>query len=216
MGEKKAVFTVRNVMKVLALLCMIFVFCPSFLVSCSGVTVEIGAMSTVGGVKMYGEEIVKPQPIMLIYLLLPVAVMVFLFLKKFANRLNALIILICSGADLGLWMLFRAITKKEAEDNMCDFATTGWYKMTIIVLIALVVLAVLVLIRKLQMDADLAANISGGGTAGALNQMSKKVGQMSDAVTQLAGNVSASRVSKAEREQAIGFCQKCEPQLPME
>lgn len=206
---KKPVFTVKNVLRVFSVFCLIFVFCPSFLVSCSGQTMNVSVMTAVGGVSAYGEKVVDPHPIMLICLLVPIAILVLLFLKKFTDNKTALIILICSAVDFVIWLIFRSSVKKAAEEAYCTFETTGWYVANCIVLILIILLSVIVVIKKVQLDTDLIAIFSGGGTQGVLNQMSATMSQMSNTVTQIAGNVASNIGNKAQKENVIGYCAKC-------
>lgn len=208
-NEKKSFCTIKNVLRVLSLLCIVFVFCPSFLVSCSGETINVNVMTAVGGLSSYGQTVVDPHPIMLICLIIPVAVLVLLFIKKFTDDKTALIILLCGIADFVIWFIFRSSVKKYAEESYCEFKTTGWFVFNIIVLVLIILLSALVLMMKIQMDADLIALFSGGGTKEAINQMSATMGQMSNAVSQLAGNVAANVGNKKPKENAIGFCSKC-------
>lgn len=206
---RKSVFSVKRILKVLSLLCIIFVFCPSFLVSCSGQKVNVSVMTAVSGVSVYGEKVVDPYPIMLVCLLIPIVMLVLLFIKKFTDNKTALIISICSIVDFVIWLVFRVSVKKIAEENYCEFKTTVWFVINMIVLILVILLSALVVMKKMQMDTDLIMVFSGGGTQDALNQMSATMSQMSSAVTQLAGNVASNISNKAQKENAIGFCSKC-------
>lgn len=207
--ENKSAFTVKRVLQVLSVLGIIFVFCPSFLVSCSGQNINVSVMTAVGGLSAYGEKVVDPHPIMLVCLLIPIAVLVLLFLKKFTDKKTAGIILICTIVDLVIWLIFRATVKKFAEENYCSFKTTGWYTINMIVMILVILLTVLVIVCKMQLDADLITAFTGGGTQNALNQMSATMSQMSNAVTQIAGNVAGNVSNKVQKENVIGFCSKC-------
>lgn len=211
--EKTSVFTIKNILRVLSLLCIVFVFCPSFLVSCSGETINVNVMTAVGGLSSYGQTVVDPHPIMLICLLIPVAILVLLFIKKLTDNKTALIILICGIVDFIIWLIFRSSVKKLAEENYCTFKTTAWYFINIIVLILIILLSALVLIMKSRLDADLIALFSGGGTKEVLGQMSATMSQMSNTVSQMAGNVATNVATsinnKKQRENAIGFCSKC-------
>ena len=165
MEEKKSVFTVKNVLRVLTLICIAMVFCPTCLVSCSGQTMDVSIMTAVGGLKSsYGERIVDPHPIMIICLLIPVAVFVLLFIKKFTDQKTAMMIAIGSGVDLVVWFIFRAAVKKIAEENYCSFKSTGWFVLNIISLVLIIALSVLVMLQKLQLDSDLIAEAMGGKT----------------------------------------------------
>lgn len=217
-SEKKSVFTIKNILRVLAILCIIFVFCPAFLVSCSGSSQSrnISVMTAVGGISEYGEEIVEPHPIMIICLLLPIGILVLLFIKKFADRKSAAIILGCSAVDLVIWIIFRSSVKKIAEESYCSFKTTGWFVINIIVLILTILLTLIVMVGKMKMDADLIAIFSGGGTQDVLNQMSSTMSQMSNTVTQIAGNVAKSAetgAAKSASDERPKFCSQCGAKL---
>jgi pyruvate/2-oxoglutarate dehydrogenase complex dihydrolipoamide acyltransferase (E2) component len=208
--EKKPVVTVKNIIRVLSVIVTIIVFCPTFLVSCSGQTIDVSVMTAVGGLESYGETVVKPHPIMLIALLLPVAIFVILFIKKIADEKAALITAVCGAADLVVWIAFRSAVKKAAEENYCKFKATGWFTFNIILLLIILVLSILVVAKILQMQEDLIKRFSGAGAQNTLSQMSAAVSQMSSSVSQLAENVSANvSKNKVPKENIIGYCAKC-------
>lgn len=209
MKEKKSMFTVKNVMRGLALFCIVCVFCPSFMVSCSGQNMKVSVMTAVGGVSVYGEKVVDAYPIMLICLLLPVAVLIALVAKNIANRKAAIIALGCSGADLVIWTIFKAAVKKLAEENYCTFKVTGWFVLNMVALVVLIAAAGLVLAGKLQMDHDLTETASSEETKRTLNQMSLMMNQVSSTVTKMAGDAAANIGNHKAKEQAIGYCSKC-------
>lgn len=207
--EKKSVLTIKNILRVLSLLCIVFVFCPSFLVSCSGQDMNVNVMTAVGGVEMYGDKVVDPHPVMLMCLLIPVGILVLLFIKKFTDHKSSLIIMICAVVDFVIWLIFRSSVKKIAEENYCSFKTTGWYVINIIALILIILLSIMVLLAKWQLDAELTEVLLGGGTKETLDKMSETMSQMSSTVIQLAGNASTNIGNKMKKEDTIGFCSKC-------
>lgn len=71
--------TFKNLLRLSALLCMIFVFTPSFLVSCSGQEMGVSALTAIEGVSVYGETIVEPHWWILVCLLIPLAILAILF-----------------------------------------------------------------------------------------------------------------------------------------
>ena len=176
----KSLFTARQIMRVLSFICIIVVFCPSFLVSCSGQSKGISVMTAVGGLSVYGESIAKPQPLMLICLLLPAVILALLFMKKLPEKQNALIIAICGISDFVIWMIFKSVVKKIAEDHYCEFKSTGWYLLNNLALFFLILFAILILLQKLEMDTDILALLSGGGTEGAMNKMSESLTKSPD------------------------------------
>ena len=203
--ERKPLLTVRNIVRMLALFCIVFVFCPSFMVSCSGQTMEVDVTTAIQGVTMYGETIVKPVPAMLVCLLLPIAVFAILSIKKWNDAKTAIMTFVCTGIDLVVWIVFYIAVKKLAEENYCSFKATGWYTFNLIVLIAMGILSLFVMIRKLSFDSVLA----NAGTQDALSQMSTAITQMSATVTQLAGNAVDNAKQKKQKVEYIGYCAKC-------
>jgi len=210
-SEKKSLFTVKIILRALSVLCIIFVFCPSFLVSCSGHSINVNVMTAVIGIYAFGEIFIDLRAIiiMLICLLIPVVVLILLFVKKYADKKKAVIIVGCIVVDLVSWFLFRAAVKKMAEEIFCLFRTTGWFVINVIVMILIILLSALVVLSKMEMDTDLIIVLTGGRTQGTLNQMSTTVNQLSNAVNQLAENAAENTNSKTQKENAIGLCLNC-------
>jgi len=208
-NNRKIVITVKKVLKALSLICFVIVFCPTFLVSCSGQNMNVSVMTAVGGVSISGERVVAPHPIMLLCLIIPMAVFILLSIKKYTDKKNASIIAIGGGVDLIIWIIFRSGVKKAAEDIGFTFKTTGWYVINIIFLMLIILLTSLIVVGKLQMESDLIAVLSGKETQNALNQMSATMSQMSTAVTQWAGNVASNVNNRNKVKNPIGFCAKC-------
>ena len=146
-------------------------------------------MTAVGGLSVYGESIAKPQPLMLICLLLPAVILALLFMKKLPEKQNALIIAICGISDFVIWMIFKSVVKKIAEDHYCEFKTTGWYLLNNLALFFLILFALLILLQKLEMDTDILSLLSGGGTEGAMNKMSESLAKISDSLTKSSDSV---------------------------
>lgn len=208
-NNRKIVITVKKVLKALSLICFVIVFCPTFLVSCSGQNMNVSVMTAVGGVSISGERVVAPHPIMLLCLIIPMAVFILLSIKKYTDKKNASIIAIGGGVDLIIWIIFRSGVKKAAEDIGFTFKTTGWYVINIISLMLIILLTSLVVMNKLQMESDLIAVLSGKETQNALNQMSATMSQVSNAVNQWAGNVASNVNNRNKVKNPIGFCAKC-------
>ena len=201
-GEKKSLSTVRNVINVLAVLVVILFFCPTFLVSCSSENIRVSAAGTVGGIKYHGERVADAYPLLLICLLLPVAILVILYLKKFTESRTAIITLACAAVDFIIWLVFRSEVRKAAIDSMCRFKTTGWFNLNIVALLLIILLSALVLAKVVQFDTDVKSFVSGSGTKEA-------IAGLSTAVTKLADNVSAASNKPATNPDIIGYCMKC-------
>ena len=155
-------FTVKTVLRVLALLAIIFVFCPSFLVSCSGQTKEISVMTAVGGLQTgSGEKVVDAHPIMLICLLIPAAILVLLFVNKLTEKKLSMTIAGTTVVDLIVWIIFRSKVKEVCESYYCGFETTAWYYINVIALIFMIVLSGAVFLNKMQLETNLIDAFSG-------------------------------------------------------
>lgn len=148
-SKKKSIFTVKKILRALTLLCIIFVFCPSFFVSCSGQNINVSVMTAVSGISAYGEKVVDPHPIMLMCLLIPVVVLILLLYKKITENKTALIVLFCTVVNLIMWFIFRVSVKKIATENYCTFKTTGWYLINIITMLIIILLSALVVMKKM-------------------------------------------------------------------
>lgn len=207
--KKKFGITLKNVMRLLSVLCAVFVFCPVFLVSCSGNDMNISAMIAVKGISVYEQQVVDPHPVMLICLLLPIAVLVLLFLKKLSEQKTAGIIVACGIADFIIWIIFRSTVKNKAEENYCSFKTTGWYAVNLIVILLLILFSILIALKKIEMEKDLISLFSSGGGQEILNQMSDTVGRMSNVAGSLVESVADNMNQKKLKEDAIGYCSKC-------
>ncbi len=209
--SSKPVVTIKNIIRLLSAICLVIVFCPTFLVSCSGKTIDVSVMTAVGGLKSsYGEQFVEPHPMMLVCLLLPITILVCTFMKKMTETNTAIASTICAAIDLGVWYVFKSSVKKAAEENFCEYKTTGWFTLNTIALILIIGLSVLVVIKVVQLETDLIKLFGGGNAQETLSQMSAAVNQMSNSVSQLAENVSVN-VSKAmaHKGNVMGYCQKC-------
>ncbi len=206
--NSKPLISPRNLLKILTILCIVFVFCPSFLVSCSGQKLEISAWKATTGMELYGERI-DSHPVMIIALLIPLIAVVLLFLKNMKERKCAGVISAVMAIDFIVWLVFKSTTKEVAQENYCEFDTTAWYPINLICIILSVIVSLLVLIQKIRMDADIVRLFSSKEVATSLEQVSKTVNNMSNTVSQIASNVTSSIGNKPNKEDIIGYCSKC-------
>ena len=214
--KKKPSITVKNVIRTLTFCCAILFFCPMFMVSCSdsdwGVDADlmkVSAVTAIKGITSYGETIVSPPPLLALCLLLPIAALIFLFIKKFTDKKTAAIVFGITVADFIIWIIFRVSVKKFADDAQCQFKTTGWYVFNIIVLLLILIFTVAVLINSLQMQTDLISIFSKKDIHNAMDQVSDTVGHFSNTMTQVAENVADNIRKKTTKEDTIGYCAKC-------
>ncbi len=162
--EEKPLFTVKNILKILLLLCIIFVFCPAFLVSCSGQEMNINVMTAVKGISAEGQEVVPSHPSMLICLILPIAMLIILFIKNLLDKQIVLILLAGSIIDFIIWLVFESSAKKIAEEYYCDFEVTIWFILNMIALVLIALLSLAVILNKIQLNIDLKTISSGLNT----------------------------------------------------
>lgn len=158
-------FTTRNILRVLVLLMLVFVFCPSFLVSCSDIDEEfqISAWTAVNGISTSaGSEVMEPQPRMIICLVLPVLAGVLLCIKALAGRVCAVSVLGCTALDIIFWFRFQETVKNVAKENLCEFETLGCFYINITVMCAMMLLALLVLVGVLELDKNMIIAFGGG------------------------------------------------------
>ena len=128
MNNAKTGFSTRNIMKILALLSLVMIFCPLFMVSCAGQTETIGLLDIIGGVEYYGEPIVNPHYELIVCILLPIAVLVILFLKKINKKKTSIAVTVLCAADFLILLIMRGGVKRFCEENGFTFRSTGWMK----------------------------------------------------------------------------------------
>lgn len=146
---------VKNVLRILSTLCILFAICPSFLVSCSEKEVKVNVFTAVGGVSAYGERVVDPHPLVLVCFIIPIVALVFLFMKKSGTAQTAIILCAMYVFDLIMWFVFKNGTRDIAYDNGCDFEITMWFVFNIIAIVLLIVINLLVAINKINSESDL-------------------------------------------------------------
>lgn len=192
--EQIGKFRVKRILQMLSFLCIVFVFCPSFLVSCSGQRFKVSAMTAVGGVSVYGGEAVPPHPAMILTLLLPIGIIFLLSAEKFTEKKTAFVIAICAAVDLAVWMIFRGVVKKAAAETYCEFRTTGWYVLNLASILAVFLLAVLIRKGRLKLESDLSAILAAAKRHNIWRQLPSVISNVTHA---------------QEKKNAIGFCCKC-------
>ncbi len=154
-GNGSAILTVRNIIKALSVLCIVFFFCPSFFVACSGQKMKISAVGTAVGMKV-GDQKFDAHPVLFILLLIPIAVLVIMFLKAaIKERIASILVPALLAVDFIVWMVFRGKVKDAAEQYYCDFGVTAWFVIDMILLFIMIGLALICAIGALNPDRDL-------------------------------------------------------------
>ena len=81
---------VKNIIRLLSILLMVFFFVPSFMVSCAGYgNIKISAFKAMTGIKIEGESVSDPKVICIIMLLLPIAMLALWCLKSVLKVLQS-------------------------------------------------------------------------------------------------------------------------------
>lgn len=144
--EKKDIkkqVSLKNLIRLVALLVMVIFFMPTFLVSCSGRDLEVSAARTMTGYNLQGEKVIEPHLICVVFILLPIIILGIWFLKGMVtDKVKALVTAVGALADIIMWIIFRSEVKKMAVQSGLSFSTTGWFAVNLISLIALFVVGV--------------------------------------------------------------------------
>lgn len=154
--EKRNNFTInlKTIIRTLSLVCVVLVFCPAFLVSCSGQSASVSAWDVTKGISVLGTKASSFNPLFLLTLLLPLGIFSVFFLRK-RRKTIALIIMICSVVDMLLWLYFRSQVKEAAYKANCDFESKFGFTLTVICLILIMISSALVLLNILSFNKNI-------------------------------------------------------------
>lgn len=130
--------SLKNLIRLVTLLIMVIFFMPTFLVSCSGRDLEVGAARTMTGYSFQGEKVIEPHLICVIFIFLPIIILGIWFLKGMVtDKIKALVTAVGALADIIMWIIFKSEVKKIAVQSGLSFSTTEWFAVNLISLIAL-------------------------------------------------------------------------------
>lgn len=118
---------VKNIIRLLSILLMVFFFVPSFMVSCAGYgNIKISAFKAMTGIKIEGESVSDPKVICIIMLLLPIAMLALWCLKSvLKDKIAAIASGSCAVVDFIFWIALCVGVNKEATDNYCTAKVTA-------------------------------------------------------------------------------------------
>lgn len=142
---------IKNIIRVLSCILIVFFFVPTFLVSCSGEEVKISAKTIMTGVKSdsYG-QIIAPHFGVIVLLLLPIALLAIWFIKeKMTNKLLAIVTAGISVFDLILWFVMKSEVKKAASAMHCGFSVKGAFVVNIIILLIIAGTGIMLYMEKI-------------------------------------------------------------------
>lgn len=210
MSENTALFTVRRVMRILLYVTIIGFFCPSFLVSCAGYgNFEVSTMDLAAGIKSSGYEVTDPAPIVFLSLILPIIALVFLYIKKMSVKKVQTAAMASTLLNFLMWIWYLIEVAKAKEDNYLTVKYSGWLYINMLSIIAVLVLSVLAIAGKLQLDSDLLQAISGDSPGLNTEQVAGAVRTAGGAMAKTAGDLARSLRSKTPNENIAGYCYKC-------
>lgn len=154
-SEKGFKLNVKNMIRIIALISMIFCFIPTFLVSCSGQTVKLSVLDCLVGLESQGEKITDAHPICILYLLIPIVVFIIWILKKHINEKQMVMsTAICSVIDLVMWFILNSQIKATAEENYCSARPTIAYWINIILWMINLILSVAMMLGYLSPEGE--------------------------------------------------------------
>ena len=147
----------KNIIRLLSILLMVFFFVPSFMVSCAGYgNIKISAFKAMTGIKIEGESVSDPKVICIIMLLLPIAMLALWCLKSvLKDKIAAIASGSCAVVDFIFWIALCVGVNKEATDNYCTAKVTAGFIFNILFILAIVVLDLLIIINVLQAEKPL-------------------------------------------------------------
>lgn len=207
--QKESLFTPKKIFRILSLICIVLIFCPMFLVSCGGETLEVDVMTAVGGLSMYEETVVEPQPIMLLCLLIPAAVLVMSLTKKIEPQKGVMWTLISMVVDFIIWVIFRSTVKKYADEYLCTFEATGWFYVNMISMSLIILFAALILLKVITLDTDLIKLFTFNNNQELINLASNKIKIMAGTINEMVVNVMDNSENKEKSTNINGFCVHC-------
>ena len=161
-GKKKGVKLswIRGVFIVLMPILIILTVCPLFQITFGDFTLEADALTVFAGWEWatYGIR-VAAQPVVIVTVLIPLALLVLLVIDKIKHPAMAGVMLGGSVADLLVWLVFRSNMENEVglisaqSGEALTFDVTPWYMVAMGLMMFAVVFSVLYLIFALvQME----------------------------------------------------------------
>ena len=185
--RKEDILTIKNLIRLLAGLCLLFFFAPMYKITIAGVASRsISGWNGLMGVTMNDVKVLDGNPVYLLPLLLPAAILAVTFLgRQLTDRIVLIIISICSGLDILFWIIlfFHCAGKvKEYTETSSPYGNsfenpfnlyfdnylqikldiTAWYILTILFLIAILTLSILCTLGKLRLNGLIPSGYRGG------------------------------------------------------
>lgn len=196
--------TIKNVIRALSVLLIIFFFVPSFMVSCSGAHVKMSAANIMVGVKYNGEKLTTASPISALLILLPIAMLVLWCLKNvLKDKIAAIACLACAAVDLIMWIFVRMGVAARADEVFGTSKVLAGFVFNIIFVLLVIAANVLVMLNILPADKPLIGASGGMQPNMQQNTYQSAPAQEAEAETAVCANCGAPLPAGTK------FCTKC-------
>lgn len=137
---EKSKIAYRKIIKVLAVIAIIFFFIPAFMVSCGAQDdISVSAVHVIAGYRssVYG-QITEPTPYPLFLLLMPIIILIIACMKKWKSKAVAAVEILVALINIGMWVFFRMAVHVVAEENYCNDRVTFGYYVDILAMVAVI------------------------------------------------------------------------------
>lgn len=202
--KSKSPATIKNIIKTIMIALIALVFCPTFLVSCSGYEIKVSAMDIVKGLEYNGRELNSGSPFYALTLLLPLTVFIILFIKRINEKTMLTILILFSFINWLVWIELYSALKKAAESSYCEFKATFGYDLCFWLNLFSLALSIFVASkRNVSLETDVLSVLPGNvSTRSAINHVSTAVYKVSDKVSKVAEGISNNAASIEQGGQA--------------
>ncbi len=213
--SNKPILTAANILRVLAVLCVIFCFCSIYTLKVFGQEFGISIFKLMTGIKWGDDVLAEGVPGMAVFIAVPVITAVVLFGKHEGKneRYCAVIAAILTVINIIMLVFLRISAEHAATEafassfGLVSIRAASMLYVNIIVLVIMLVLCVLIAMNRLGFNNALNEALNGNGSNDMLNQMSASVSSIASSVSQMAGSATASK--KGSTENVIGYCMYC-------
>lgn len=161
--QTKTKIPYKLIIKICAVVMIVFFFIPTFTVSCSGQEVSISPVGATFGYEIedYG-QISDPALGLLFLLAIPIALLVIVFRKGMQDKTIQLVTLILSVLDFIIYLAFKSGVTNAAEEVYATASNRFGFYIDIIVSLGLAVVSALVMFGVLETSDGGPAKIAAG------------------------------------------------------
>lgn len=158
----KNLFTIKNLIRALSVLLIIFFFVPSFMVSCAGENIKFSAAKAMVGIRYKGDRVSDPSIICVLLLLLPIAMLVIWCLKNAVkDKIAAIVCMACAAADLIMWIVVRIGVAANADEVYGTSKILAGFVFNIIFILIVIAANILIMLNIVPADKPLIGTADG-------------------------------------------------------